>query len=174
MSNMINFDEVSEIKGVEPRVRKMLSPSTQILTIEEAEFKDNANGKRYLALKLTNNEGQYMKPQLYVTTNSGWARVKELATSVNNPLSGSLSEDQVISKILNKQAGFVIDGEITMVDIDGNTVKVTKPTLRFTKFSFPVNELANFEGKFRIVDKTVATTEVMAEVEGNDINDLPF
>lgn len=173
MSNMINFDEVGEIKGVEPRVRKMLSPSVQVLTVEEAEFKDNTNGKRYLALKLVNLEGQYMKPQLYVTTNSGWARVKELATSTGNPLVGNLDEDQVIGKILNKTAGFIVDGEITMADIDGNTVRVTRPNLRFTKFSFPVNELEANQGKFKIVDKT-SPAENLETVEQNDINDLPF
>jgi hypothetical protein len=173
MSNTINFDEVNEITGVEPRERKMLSPSVQVLTVEEAEFKDNANAKRYLALKLVNEKGQYMKSQIYVTTNSGWARVKELAASTGNPLAGNLDESQIVAKILGKSAGFIIDGEITMADIDGNTVKVTRPTLRFTKFSFPVNELEANQGKFKITDKTVAV-ETLDSIPAVDVNDLPF
>lgn len=172
----MNFDNIEDNKD-QVRVRKTLSPSVQILTVEEAEFKNNVNMKEYLALKLVNADGQYMKPQIYVTTNSGWARVKELATALGNPLVGDLTNDQIIGKLLGGKATFIIDGEIELANIDGNDVKVTRPVLRFSHFAFPTAELAQHNGEFRIKDKTSEGTtsdSPFVPVESGDVNDLPF
>lgn len=171
----VNFNNIEENKSLVTK-RKTIEPSVQILTIAEAEFKKNVNDKEYLALRLVNEDDQYLKPQIYVTTNSGWARVKELATSAGIVL-GEETNETIVAKLLGKKAGFVINGSKEIATIDGENVVVTRGELPFSKFSFPVADLANWEGKFKIVDKTATESAPSTGIDlgvKEDPNDLPF
>lgn len=177
MSNVINFGEVKSTEYVSKKVK----PGVGVFTIEEAEFKDNSNGKRYMMAKFVNEAGQDFKHMFYVTTMNGWGRVKELAENAGE-IFGQETEDTIVAKLVGKKVGLLVNGVKENAIIEGKPVVVTRAELRFTNFSFKVGESKFTEADVKIEDKTAggaaksATAAPVPPMGGAGVADdeLPF
>lgn len=179
MSNKINFNEV-EVGGSNNNTRaprKTLSPGVYVLNIEEVEAKENTNGKPFLGIKFTNEEGQYVKEQFYATTANAFKRIKELATNAGVEL-GEDTLEEVAAKLIGNKVGLKLGGEKTNEIIEGTERAVTRAGINLAyNFSFkPADFEKNKDFKVTVDDKTapIAGPGEGLDLPKEDNDDLPF
>lgn len=166
----INFDEKLD-NNREQFKRKTASPGVNVFTIEEAEVKQNVNGKEYIGLKFVNGEGQYFKEQMY-TNGFGGRRVQELAINSGLTLTGEVTTTDVATQLVGKSVGLVVGGDKEDAVIDGKELVVTRARIKSaTNFSFKPADLESFkDAKIVIEDKTAG----LPAASSAPVDDLPF
>lgn len=175
MSNVINFDEKRD-NGGQQFTRKTASPGVDVFTIEEAEIKNNVNGKEYVALKFVNGAGQYFKEQMY-TNGFGGKRVQELAENAGLVLTGQVTTDDLAPQLIGTKVGLIVGGDKEDAIIDGKQLVVTRAKLKGAyNFSFKPADLDKYkEYPITIEDKTAALSPTGSNLpDTTEANDLPF
>ena len=177
MSNTINFDQIAEDnKNNAPQqyVRKTADPGVDIFTTEEAEVKQNVNGKEFIGIKFVNGAGKYFKEQFYTNGNGG-KRVAELAINSGLSLKGEVTTADIAPQLIGTSVGLIVGGEKELAVIDGKEVIVTRAKIKKAyNFSFKPADLEKFkDSKIEIEDKTASAVETMG-VPASDSSDLPF
>lgn len=175
MSTKVNFngEEFNGANNSRPE-RKTVSPGVDVFTIEEAEVKQNTNGKEFISFKFVNPKGQYLKEAFYTTTTNALKRVKEVATHAGIDL-GESDMEEVAAKLTGAKVGLIVGGEKENATIDGREVAVTRARIMGAyNFSFRPSELEfKRDAKIVIEDKT-SIAPVQLPTDTAESNDLPF
>lgn len=176
--NKINFDAPEmNAPAQQQSERKTVSPGVDIFTIEEAEAKENSNGKAFIGFKFVNKDGKYFKDQFYITTVNAQKRVKELATNSGVSL-GQSTPEEIAAKLMGAKVGLVVGGDKEFADIDGKQVAVTRAKIKGAyNFSFKPTELEKWkDSKIEIEDKTVGAVQQdpMSMSSTTSDDSLPF
>lgn len=172
----LNFNNIPENQVQES---KSVKPGVNVFTITSAESKVNKNDNAYLLIEFATADEKKFKALFYINSDKGLARVKELANNSGIEL-GEITVDALCTKLIGAKVGLIVDGEEQMADINGKLVKVTRPVLRFAKFSFKADAYEDFKNtptKLKPLEPAItAVADPMAEMaQGSPaVNDLPF
>lgn len=175
MSTLLNFDELAkDSNNSQFGPRKTAKPGVDVFTVEEAEVKNNVNGKEFIGFKFVNAEGQYFKEQFY-TNGFGGKRVFELATNAGLTLKGKVSTEDVAAQLIGSKVGLIVGGEKEDAVIDGKQLVVTRAKIKGAyNFSFKATELEKYkDAPFVIEDKTSGAVASVGEISADE-NELPF
>ena len=170
----VNFDN---IKDNEVKLSKSVKPGVGVFTIISGEEKVNKNDNAYIRFEFQNKDEQKFRQDFYINNNEGLGRVKELAKNANVEL-GDVDIATLITRFIGKEVGLIVDGEKEYSELEGKTIVVTRPRLKFAKFSFMPSALADHINAPIKIDESklaAATSDLILEASSESPkNDLPF